>query len=80
VRRWRSEIDDVMIFKNSINARAQSIFDASFYVDRYTEVEGSRFAPIQHFTRAGFDEGRNPCALFDTDWYRHKYEMPSNEN
>ena len=80
MRRWRSEIDDVMIFKNSINARAQSIFDASFYVDRYTEVEGSRFAPIQHFTRAGFDEGRNPCALFDTDWYRHKYEMPSNEN
>jgi len=80
VRRWRSEIDDVMIFKNSINARAQSIFDASFYVDLYTEVEGSRFAPIQHFTRAGFNEGRNPCALFDTDWYRHKYSLSGNEN
>lgn len=80
MRRWRSKVDDVMIFKNSINARAQSIFDAQFYVNVYTEVEGSRLAPLQHFTRAGFDEGRNPCALFDTDWYRHKYELPRDEN
>jgi GT2 family glycosyltransferase len=69
-----------MIFKSSINARAQSIFDASFYVDQYTEVEGTRIAPAQHFIRAGFGEGRNPCALFDTDWYRRKYASPSNEN
>ena len=80
MRRWRSKVDDVMIFKNSINARAQSIFDAQFYVNVYTEVEGSRLAPLQHFTRAGFDEGRNPCALFDTDWYRHKYELSRDEN
>jgi GT2 family glycosyltransferase/glycosyltransferase involved in cell wall biosynthesis len=80
VRGRRLETDDVIVFKNSIIDRAQSIFDAAFYVDRYIEVEGSRYTPTQHFIRAGFGEGRNPCALFDTDWYRRKYALPSNEN
>ena len=78
-RRGRTVNDDVNL-KNTIGARAQSIFDEQFYVNVYTEVEGSGLSPVQHFTRAGFDEGRNPCALFDTDWYRHKYQLPSHEN
>ena len=60
--------------------RAISIFDQSYYLGLYSEVEGSGLSPEQHFVRAGFDEGRDPCALFDSDWYRHKYGLSRDEN
>ena len=60
--------------------RAISIFDQSYYLGLYSEVEGSGLSPEQHFVRAGFDEGRDHCALFDSDWYRHKYGLSRDEN
>ncbi len=80
MRKRRSENVEVRILSNSIKSRALSIFDESFYLNRYTEVESSGQTALAHFARAGYDEARQPCALFDTDWYRHKYQLSGHEN
>jgi GT2 family glycosyltransferase/glycosyltransferase involved in cell wall biosynthesis len=75
----RENEEQIMLIHPTKN-RAISIFDQSYYLGLYSEVEGSRLSPEQHFVRAGFDEGRDPCALFDSDWYRHKYGLSRDEN
>ena len=49
--------------------RHNPLFDATWYLDTYRDVAGSRLGPYRHYRRHGIREGRNPNALFDTRWY-----------
>lgn len=48
-------------------------FDASFYLETYTDVAAAGIDPLFHFNVVGWTEGRDPNALFDTGWYRDYY-------
>ena len=44
-------------------------FDASYYLNRYPDVEQSGMDPLAHFLLYGGREGRQPDRLFDTRYY-----------
>jgi GT2 family glycosyltransferase/glycosyltransferase involved in cell wall biosynthesis len=49
-------------------------FDASWYVKEYADVGANKkINPLDHFTRNGLREKRNPGARFDVKWYLKKY-------
>ncbi len=47
--------------------RQSGLFDATWYLDRYPDVEG--MDPVLHYVRHGVAEGRNPRPDFDTAFY-----------
>jgi glycosyltransferase involved in cell wall biosynthesis/protein-L-isoaspartate O-methyltransferase len=53
--------------------RRNPLFDASWYLDQYPDVAGSRLGAYWHYWRHGIGEGRDPNAYFDTDWYLRRY-------
>ncbi|MFA7430314.1 MAG: glycosyltransferase [Rhodospirillaceae bacterium] len=45
------------------------LFDADYYVARYSDVLSSRMSPWEHYLAHGAREGRDPHPLFSTSWY-----------
>lgn len=46
------------------------IFDPAFYLGKYTELAAAKIDPLDHYTRCGAQEGRDPNPFFDGAWYR----------
>jgi len=65
---------------NGVVDRAAGLLDAEWYERRYSDVVASGLSAVDHFTRYGFFEGRDPNPLFNTDWYRHHNNVPSDRN
>jgi len=49
------------------------LFDARFYRQHAPDLGWYRFFPLVHYLRVGWQEGRNPHPLFDTNWYLRSY-------
>ena len=49
-----------------------SLLDVDWYVRQNPDVSAEE-DPLLHFVTFGADEGRDPNALFDTDWYKARY-------
>lgn len=48
---------------------AQSLFDPEYYLTQYPDVRQVGIAPVVHYLRYGWWEGRNPNPNFDTQAY-----------
>ncbi len=48
---------------------ASPLFDAQWYMDRYTDLAGSGLDLVEHFLDVGGLEGRHPHPLFHSDFY-----------
>ena len=46
------------------------LFDRSFYVKRYPDIEASGVDPVTHYIEHGAYENRRANAVFDLRWYR----------
>ena len=57
---------------SKVDDRVLSLLSPQFYLDSYTEVQLANQTPEEHFIGSGFRKGLNPCALFDSKWYRDK--------
>jgi glycosyltransferase involved in cell wall biosynthesis len=54
-------------------------FDPIWYLDRCSDVRKVGQHPLVHYALYGDAEGRQPCRLFDTAWYRQQYAIPNTE-
>lgn len=52
---------------------ASSLFDASWYAQRYPDVRAAGIDPLDHFITYGGGEGRNPGPHFSSRWYLDIY-------
>ena len=52
---------------------ASGLFDGAWYLFRNEVVRGSDLAPLLHFSRFGWREGRRPNAYLDPAWYRGQH-------
>lgn len=70
LRPWpmRKEVRDRTRLK--IDVLETGLFDHDWYLDRYPDVRGAGFDPLDHFVRHGMGEGRDPGPLFDSAAYR----------
>ena len=59
LRRWR----DKRLIANS------SLFDRTWYLERYGDVRSAGVDPIWHYLAYGASEGRDPGPDFDSNWY-----------
>jgi hypothetical protein len=50
-----------------------ALFDADWYLARYSDVAASGMTPLEHFLQRGVGEGRDPNPLFSTRWYLDTY-------
>ena len=48
---------------------SQLLFDLSFYLRQYPDVQDSKMNPFDHFMRHGREELRQPSPLFSPTWY-----------
>lgn len=46
------------------------LFDPAYYLETNNDVAESGISPVRHYVLYGDKEGRNPCVLFDPDYYR----------
>ncbi|MCW1970781.1 MAG: hypothetical protein KIH69_021945 [Anaerolineae bacterium] len=51
---------------------AQSLFDPEYYLTQYPDVRQVGIAPVVHYLRYGWWEGRNPSPNFDSQAYLAK--------
>ena len=58
----------------------RQLFDAKYYRDSYPDVAASGADPFWHFVVRGAFEGRNPHALFDTNFYLSQRPQAPNVN
>ncbi len=49
------------------------LLDPDWYLARYPDIAAANLDPVQHFTRYGAAEKRNPNAYFDGAWYIEHY-------
>jgi O-antigen biosynthesis protein len=49
--------------------QAPTLFDSSYYLERYFDVANAGIDPYSHFVHNGWREGRNPNEYFDVSWY-----------
>ena len=69
-------VDTRIIDLRSNGVRIETIsllFDPSWYLWKYRDVEQAGVDPVQHYFADGYKEGRNPNRYFDTDWYTATY-------
>ncbi|RYG05098.1 MAG: hypothetical protein EON94_00775, partial [Caulobacteraceae bacterium] len=57
----------------SVNPKA--LFDQAWYLEKNTDLIGSRWAPLAHYLVAGDKEGRDPHPLFDLKDYRSRHAV-----
>ena len=51
------------------NQELRALFDASWYLARYTDVVAGDLDPLSHYLEDGARLGYDPNPLFDSDWY-----------
>lgn len=49
------------------------LFDADWYLDVNPDVRDAGVDPLDHYTRQGASEGRDPHPLFSATWYLRRY-------
>jgi glycosyltransferase involved in cell wall biosynthesis len=49
--------------------RGSSFFDSKWYLDRYADVAAAGLDPVDHYTRFGANEGRDPGPRFSSSAY-----------
>lgn len=57
------------IRKASERALRQGIFDAEFYLAKYSDVREAGIDPLRHYVEHGAAEGRKPHRLFEPEFY-----------
>lgn len=62
----RRRLDEQRLSRQLI---AQSLFDPEYYLTQYPDVRQVGIAPVVHYLRYGWWEGRNPNPDFDTQAY-----------
>ena len=58
---------DRIVLTNKI--RKSGLFDEQWYLDKNPDVKRAKVAPIHHYIKHGWKEGRNPSVRFDTNAY-----------
>ena len=53
--------------------RRSGLLDKEYYLQNNPDVAQYRLAPLWHYLRRGWQEGRNPNEFFDTEWYLENY-------
>jgi len=67
--------------KRRLLRRHPHLFSEKFYLSSNPDVAEANVDPISHYLSNGADEGRNPSALFDTNYYRSIIPgLPENTN
>ena len=56
------------------------LFDDTWYLRNYPEVEKSGISPIEHYLRYGAAAGYNPGPEFNTQWYLNTYPDVANQS
>mgnify|MGYP001824828354 CR=1 FL=1 len=56
--------------RDFVTINSSSLFDGSWYVDRYPDVAAAGVDPAMHFVRYGASEGRDPGPAFSSRAYR----------
>ena len=56
-------------------AYPKALFDQAWYLERNTDLVGSRWAPLAHYLTTGDREGRAPHPLFDLADYRARHAV-----
>jgi hypothetical protein len=49
--------------------RRQGLFDAEFYLEKYSDVRAAGMDALRHYVEHGAAEGRKPHRLFDPEYY-----------
>jgi hypothetical protein len=49
------------------------LFDSSWYMSEYPDVEGSSLGTLEHYLEQGFCIGYKSNPFFDTRWYLERY-------
>lgn len=44
-------------------------FDATYYMNKYSDLDGKSIDPVLHYCEYGWRERRNPCSFFNTEYY-----------
>ncbi|MBH3390241.1 glycosyltransferase [Pseudomonas putida] len=57
------------VLSQETTAGVSTLFDATWYLQRYPDVEQAGIAPWKHYIAHGFAEGREPGPNFNTAWY-----------
>lgn len=66
-------IDTTRIDGEIEDIRRSGLFDESFYLSMYTELQPPPADPIRHYCEQGWQQGRNPSDDFDTNFYLSAY-------
>jgi hypothetical protein len=61
--------DDSEITGTARDPLLSAFFDANWYLGSYPDVRASGMKPLEHYTRLGWKEGRNPSAAFNGERY-----------
>ncbi len=57
-------------FHTNLYQLCEKYFDNKYYLSRYHDIENAKYiVPIEHYARNGWKEGRDPSAVFDTNYY-----------
>lgn len=65
--------DPTQIATEVKDIRKSGLFDESFYLSMYRDLEPAPDDPIRHYCERGWREGRNPSDDFDTQFYLKSY-------
>lgn len=57
------------------SANPKALFDQAWYLEKNTDLVGTRWAPLAHYLVAGDKEGRDPHPLFDLKDYRSRHAV-----
>jgi len=57
-----------------------SVFDESWYVERYPDIKSGEATPLLHYCLHGALEGRDPGPRFSTSGYRYAHHLPAHQN
>jgi hypothetical protein len=60
---------DTAVVATELSPTAIRLFSAGWYLDASPDVRASGGAPLEHYLRCGWREGRDPHPLFDSAWY-----------
>jgi glycosyltransferase involved in cell wall biosynthesis len=60
---------DTAVVATELSPTAIRLFSAGWYLDANPDVRASGGAPLEHYLRCGWREGRDPHPLFDSAWY-----------
>jgi len=59
----------------NLEPRIRAEFDQDFYISRYPDVATDFLVdPFIHYILYGWNEGRDPCEVFSTDFYLKQYQ------